>query len=131
MHKPLDNTLSPTTTTHDEPPTDTAASSSKDVSEFMLHDTAIDDVSRHASSMIDSHASAISVDSGQHAPPLPYDRTSSASAGKRVSFVLQHMDPKLQVTFDPLIQKFRLPAYVLKTHKGPKKIYFDDGTIFS
>lgn len=50
--------------------------------------------------------------------------------GKSVSFLLEHMDCKLQETFDRVIQKFWLPTYVKKAHKEPKKIGFDDGSIF-
>lgn len=48
-----------------------------------------------------------------------------------MSLILEQMDPKLQEAFDPLIQKFWLIVYAKKAHKGLKKVYFDDGTIFS
>lgn len=60
--------------------------------------------------MTDSQDSRTLVDGEQHAPPLSDASTSSTSVVKRVSFVLEHMDPKLQETFDPLIQKMMVPC---------------------
>lgn len=67
--------------------------------------------------------------------PMHSDDISDASMAEKTittsepTFILEDMHPLMQDVFDPLIQKFRVPAFVTKAHKGQKRLYSQDGTM--
>lgn len=70
--------------------------------------------------MNSSDVASVVADIGQNAPQQSHSLDSGVLVGTNVSKAYNKMDPQLQESFDPLIQKFCVLVYVKKPHKEKK-----------